>query len=318
MLQGEFVSSQVSTTNSEERLRELIGSGLECNRPLAPLTSYQTGGPARFFVTARNGEEIAAAIRSARTAGIPFFLIGGGSNLLVSDEGYDGLVIKVDVAGLRRIDQLTIESGAGEELMALVKFATQEGLSGLEFAAGIWGSVGGAIYGNAGAFGGEISQPLISLILVDSEGVLRTESPDYCRFRYRDSFLKVTREVVVSARFRLTASTPELIDQKVREILALRETKHPSALTAGCFFKNIPDPTQPYGKMPAGKLLEEAGAKELAVGGAKVFPKHANIIINSGTATSREIRRLADLMKSRVKEQFGIELQEEVQQLGRF
>lgn len=312
------MTTHLSTAGIEEQLRDLLGGQLECNRPLAPLTSYQTGGPARFFVTARSGQEISSAISAARKLHVPFFLIGGGSNLLISDSGYDGLVIKIDVMGLRRIDDSTIESGAGEELMALVNFATKEGLTGLEFAAGIWGSVGGAIYGNAGAFGGEVGQIVTSLVIVDGEGNLQTVSPDYCRFKYRDSYLKITREVVVSAQFRLAQSTSGVIQTKIDEILAQRETKHPSALTAGCFFKNIPDPSEPYGKLPAGRLLEQAGAKELAVGGAKVFPKHANIIINAGTATSQEIRQLANLMKQKVKERFGIELQEEVQQLGRF
>ncbi len=299
-------------------LMAAFGPNLEFNRELSSLSSYRTGGNARYFVAATEPSEIVRATKAARQLGIPFFVMGGGSNLLISDAGFAGLIIKVDVSGIKCIDDLTIECGAGEDLMALVDFATANGLTGLEFAAGIWGSVGGAIYGNAGAFGGEIGQKMTQAVIVDSEGNLKTVEPSYCRFGYRDSYLKVSREVVVNAQFRMEKADPAAIQQKVKDILAQRETKHPSELTAGCFFKNIPDAREPYGKLPAGRLLEQAGAKDLQVGGAKVFERHANIIVNTGNATSKDIRRLADMMKQKVKDRFGVDLQEEVQQLGTF
>jgi UDP-N-acetylmuramate dehydrogenase len=283
------------------------------------LTSYKTGGRAKYFFSAQSGSEVTRAIEAARKLQIPYFVLGGGTNLLVSDAGYDGLVIKVDVTGIRLIEDTLIECGAGEELMALVDFATQYSLTGMEFAAGIWGSVGGAVYGNAGAFGGEIGNVIESVRLVEHSGKLKQVSPDYCKFAYRDSYLKVTHEVVVDIRLRLAQAEREVIAAKVTDILAQRDGKHPNdGMSAGCFFKNIPDPREKYGKLPAGRLLEEIGAKQLQVGGAKVFERHANIIVNSGTATSRDIRELADILKARVKERFGIELQEEVQQLGTF
>lgn len=295
-----------------------FGPNLEFGKDLSAMTSYRTGGRAKYYIAATNADEIARGTQVARRLGIPFYVIGGGSNLLISDAGFDGLIIKVDVTGLRLADPTTIECGAGEELSALVDFATQNGLTGLEFAAGIWGSVGGAIYGNAGAFGGEIGPILRSAIIVSTEGVVKEVNPDYCRFAYRDSYLKETHEVVVTAKFELAKGEKSAVESRVREILASREQKHPSELTAGCFFKNIPDPKEPYGKLPAGRLLEQIGAKELSVGGARVYEKHANIIINTGRATSQDIRKLADIMKQRVKDRFGIELQEEVQQLGTF
>lgn len=295
-----------------------FGPNLEFNKELSSLTSYRTGGRARYFFSAVRADEIVRATRAARNLALPFFVMGGGSNLLISDAGFDGLIIKVDVKGISLTDDQTIECGAGEDLMTLVEFASEHALTGLEFAAGIWGSVGGAIYGNAGAFGGEIGQVMTQAVIVDSAGNLKTIGPDYCQFGYRDSYLKTSREVVVSARFAMTPTHATTVKQKVRDILALRETKHPSELTAGCFFKNIPDAREPHGKLPAGKLLEKVGVKELQVGGAKVFEKHANIIVNTGSATSQDIRKLADIMKKRVKDQFGIELQEEVQQLGTF
>ena len=296
-----------------------FGRNLEFARDLAPLTSYRTGGRAKYFYSCRSGSEVTRAIESARRLRIPYFVLGGGTNLLVSDEGYDGLVIKVDVIGLRVIDGETIEVGAGEELMALVDFATANSLTGMEFAAGIWGSVGGAIYGNAGAFGGEVGSVIESIRLVDHDGTLKTVGPDYCKFAYRDSYLKVTHEVVVDARIKLAKGEQTAIAAKVKDIMSQRDGKHPNdGLSAGCFFKNIPDAREKYGKLPAGRLLDDIGAKQLTVGGARVFERHANIIVNSGTATSRDIRTLADILKARVKEKFGIELQEEVQQLGKF
>lgn len=300
-----------------EELRAAFGPGLRFDYPLAPLTSYKTGGPARYFISAGSADDIVHAVAAARRLGIPYFLIGGGSNLLVSDNGFDGLIIKVDVRGIHLIGRDEIDCGAGEELMALVKFAADHALTGLEFAAGIWGSVGGALYGNAGAFGGEIGSIVKTLTLVDVAGKVKDVGPEYCRFAYRDSFLKKTREVVARARFSLQSGDQAAIRARVNEILQLRDGKHPNTgMSAGCFFKNIPDPSQPFGKLPAGKLLEEAGAKQLHVGKAKVFEKHANIIVNTGGATSREIRELADMMKQRVRDRFHIELEEEVIQVG--
>lgn len=300
-------------------LIRVLGPNLEFARELAPLTSYRTGGRARYFVSAESAHELAHAISGARQLSLPFFVIGGGSNLLVSDDGYDGLIIKVDVRGIGLVEPSLVECGAGEDLMALVDFATAHSLTGIEFLAGIWGSVGGAIYGNAGAFGGEIGNVITQVTLVDRQGNIREADHAYCRFGYRDSFLKETHEVVINARMKLAPGDQRAISGKVNEILALRHDKHPNdGLSAGCFFKNIPDPKEKYGKLPAGRLLEQVGAKTMSVGGARVFERHANIIVNSGNATSRDIRQLADLLKQKVKDRFGIELQEEVQQLGSF
>jgi UDP-N-acetylmuramate dehydrogenase len=296
-----------------------FGPNLEFAKELSGFTSYRTGGRARYFVSATTEREVSKAVAAAKSLHLPYFLLGGGTNVLVSDSGFDGVVIKVDIVGLRLISETEIDCGAGVSLMDLVNFATDNGLTGLEFAAGIWGTVGGAIYGNAGAFGGEIGSVIKSLDLVDLDGKEKTVQPDYCRFGYRDSYLKVSREVVLKAVFQLSKGDPQAIREKVEEILALREGKHPNTgMSAGCFFKNVPDASQPYGKLAAGKLLDEAGVKGLHVGGARVFDKHANIIVNTGDATSRDIRQLADIMKQKVLDRFGITLEEEVIQIGTF
>ena len=309
---------KVSKDWSSAKLIEAFGADLEFSRELASLTSYETGGPARYFLVARSSDEVVRAIKGAARLEIPFFVIGGGSNLLVSDSGFDGLVIKLEIMGLRRVDSNLVEVGGGEQLFDLVNFATEQELTGLEFAAGIWGSVGGAIYGNAGAFGGEVGQALEKATLVDANGSVKTVMREYLKFDYRHSYLKETKEIVAQAYFRLVPGDGTAIEAEVNRILSHRAERHPDRRTAGCFFRNIPDATQEHGKLPAGKLLEEVGAKDLCVGGARVFAKHANIIVNSGGATSKDIRQLADILKQRVWDRFGIALQEEVQQLGSF
>jgi len=302
-----------------ERMAEQFGDRLEHHVALSQFTSFRTGGNARYFVRCTSAEQLVEALKLASTLEIDTFLLGGGSNLLVSDSGFDGLVIKVDIRGLSQPEPKLIESGAGEDLMALVDFASECSLTGLEFAAGIWGSVGGAIYGNAGAYGGQIGNVVKDLTLIDRGGSMRTVDSDYCQFGYRDSHLKRSGEIVSTVRFALTAGNRDEIVSKVNEIVAIREAKFPpEGLSAGCFFKNIPDPTQPHGKLPAGKLLEEAGAKELSVGGAVVYRGHANVILNSGSATSQDIAELADILKKKVLEKFGIMLEEEVIRIGHF
>ena len=204
-------------------------------------------------------------------------------------------------------------------MMDLVNFSADNALTGLEFASGIFGLVGGAIYGNAGAYGGEIADIIKEITLVDMDGNIKKVDANYCEFGYRDSLLKKSNEVVIDALFELSAGEKTDIRSKIDEIIAIRAKKHPvEGKCAGSFFKNIPDPREKYGKLPAGRLLEQAGCKGLKVGGAQVFEKHANIIVNRGDATSSDIRKLADIMKERVSEKFGILLEEEVIQIGQF
>lgn len=296
-----------------------FGDGLEFDRPLAPFTTFGTGGPARLFLEAKSTGQMTKAVAAANRLNLNYLVIGGGSNLLVSDSGYDGLVIKAGIGGLKLKGDTEIACGAGEDLMALVEFAVDNSLSGLEFAAGIWGSVGGAVFGNAGAYGGDISQVLSEATLVDSEGRVKRVDSEYLRFGYRDSYLKTSGEIVVEACFRLHKKESSQIRNKVDAILLEREAKFPSDdKCAGCIFKNIPDADAEHGKIAAGKLLDAVGAKSMSVGGARVSERHANIIVNGGSATSKDIRRLADKLKDKVFEKYGIMLQEEVIQIGEF
>jgi UDP-N-acetylmuramate dehydrogenase len=301
------------------QMEKAFGPELEFDKELSRFTTFKTGGPARYFFKVKSAESASNSIKTARQLQIPFFLVGGGSNLLISDLGFEGLILKVDVKGLKLIDSTEILSGAGEDLMSLVDFSADNSLTGLEFASGIFGSVGGAIYGNAGAYGGEIGNIVKEITLVEQDGNIKKVDAKYCEFEYRGSLLKQTKEVVIDTLFELSQGEKTEIKANISEILAIREKKHPvGGNSAGSFFKNIPDPKEKHGKLPAGKLLEEVGCKGLKVGGAQVFEKHANIIVNAGGATSSDIRKLADIMKQRVSEKFGIILEEEVIQVGRF
>jgi len=313
----EQLSVKPEITNRQ--MLEAFGPELEFDKQLGKFTTFKTGGPAKYFLKVRSADDASNAVRTAKKLNIPFYLIGGGSNLLISDYGIDGLVVKVDVRGLKTVNETDILCGAGEDLMALINFAADKSLTGLEFASGIWGTVGGAIFGNAGAYGGEIKDVTKEITLVDTTGKIKKVDREYCEFTYRSSNLKLSKEIVIDTYFELKKGDKKKIREKIDEILYIRSTKHPvEGNSAGSFFKNIPDQTQPYGKLPAGKLLDEVGCKGLSVGGAKVYEKHANIIVNAGQATSTDIRNLADIMKQRVLDKFAILLEEEVIQLGQF
>ncbi len=288
------------------------------SQSLSAFTTFGTGGDADLFIDVNDAESLASALKLAYELDLPHYVIGGGSNLLIGDRGYRGLIIRNSITG-REVKGSEISLGGGESLDSVVDLATESSLTGLEFAAGIWGTVGGAVYGNAGAFGSQVGSILKWADLIDNKGNMRTEQRDYFQFAYRHSILKTTGEIVARVCFGLSSGDRHEIKRRTDEIRQLRCRKHPvNPCSAGCFFKNIEDASQPNGKLPAGKLLEEVGAKELRVGGAAVFPEHANIIVNTGTASSQDIRKLADILKEKVKKRFQIELEEEIISLGEF
>lgn len=293
---------------------DLVRSGVS----LKDYCSFRVGGPADLFAAVPDKESLTKLIRFCVGLNVPYVVIGDGTNLLISDSGFRGLVIKNEISGME-VDGQRIRAGAGEEFMNLVNSASENSLTGLEFAAGIWGSVGGAIFGNAGAYGSEICDVLTEVELVDRQGNIRTERVEYFEFEYRGSKLKESGETVVSAVVELSPGDGEQIQSRVNEILAIRAQKHPRIPnSAGSFFKNILDPSQPHGKLAAGKILDDVGAKKISHGGAKVFEKHANILINSGNATAQDIRHLADILKEKALKESGIALTEEVISIGDF
>ncbi len=282
------------------------------DHPLASHTTLRIGGPADRFVCVEDASLLAELLGAAREMGIPSFLLGGGSNLLIDDAGIRGLVIQVGLRE-RSYDGSRIRVEAGFGFHDLIVESVDRDCSGLEFAAGIPGTVGGAVWGNAGCYGQAIGDFMVEGRWIDPRGRISTVAPDAFGFSYRDSELKRNGCVLVDILLELEPGDRARSQSIIDENLGLRHRKHPqSEPCAGSYFKNVPPPDPDARRIPAGKLLEEVGAKDLRVGGAAVFAKHANIIINAGDATAGEVLALAAEMKRRVHERFGVLLEEEV------
>jgi len=277
--------------------------------PIAPYTTFGIGGLADVLVEVYTETALQQVVREAVATGMRWLLIGGGSNLLVSDAGFRGVVIVNKIEHLFLRDTHMI-AGAGCDFGEAVELAREHALSGLEFAIDIPGTVGGAVRGNAGAFGRSVADVLTRIRLLEGTE-LRDRTPAELGFAYRHSNLKQNTNIVVEAEFALTPGNRAEMDRIMGQHAAQRARREEKGLhTAGCFFKN---PVLPDGsKIAAGQLLEAAGAKEIRDGGAGVHAFHANYIVNRGGASSREVLRVAREMKRRVQEANGITLEEEV------
>jgi UDP-N-acetylmuramate dehydrogenase len=277
--------------------------------PIAPYTTFGIGGPADVLVEVYTEQALQKVVAEAATGGMRWLLIGGGSNLLVGDTGFRGVVIVNKIDHLR-VDGNRITAGAGADLGEVVEAARQRSLSGLEFAIDIPGTVGGAIRGNAGAFGRSVGDVATRIRLLEGT-TLVDRKPSELGFAYRHSALKTNTNIVVETEFTLQPGDRAEMDRIMGQHAAQRARRHEKGLhTAGCFFKN---PVLPDGsKIAAGQLLEAAGAKEIRDGGAGVHAFHANYIVNKDHATAHEVLRVAREMKRRVEEANGITLEEEV------
>ena len=289
----------------------IVRSGAVVKRgaPIAPYTTFGIGGPADVLIEVYMEQALQRVVAEALADGVRWLLIGGGSNLLVGDTGYRGAVIvnKIDhvrVAGNR------IVAGAGADLGEVVEAARRNSLSGLEFAIDIPGTVGGAIRGNAGAFGRAMADVATRIRLLEG-ATLIDRAPADLGFAYRHSNLKTNTNIVVETEYTLRPGDRAEMDRIMGQHAAQRARRHEKGLhTAGCFFKN---PVLPDGsKIAAGQLLESAGAKEIRAGSAGVHAFHANYIVNKGGATASEVLHVAREMKRRVEEANGITLEEEV------
>jgi UDP-N-acetylmuramate dehydrogenase len=292
------------------------------------LTTLRLGGKAKYFVEVRTEKELIESLKYAKEKKLPSFVMGEGSNLVPADEGFNGLVIKVRIGGVR-IKGRTAEVGAGENLFSFIWALNTRGLAGLERMAGIPGTVGGALYGNAGAYGQEIKDCVKKVRVFDGNKV-REISKKSARFSYRSSFFKKKAWIILGATFELTPKNPKLLKKTSSEIVALREKKYPPGLRCpGSFFKNIvlaqltekerkqlvklvPPEKVLYGKIPAGYLLEEVGAKGIRRGRIHIANHHGNLFYNSSGGTSVDISELAQVLKKKVKRKFGVLLEEEV------
>lgn len=290
-----------------------IGKPLQKSISLRDYSNFKIGGKADYFFDASSVIELVVSVSLAREYSFPYYIIGGGYNLLFDDGGFRGIIIKNSVKGVRRQERKTeIQTFAGTSLSHLIQFTIKEGLSGLEFLAGIPGTIGGAIFGNAGAFKQSTGDYLKEAELLDREGEQITVKRDYFKFSYRQSILKKKHDVLLSATFKLINGEKEKIKARIEENLEKREKKHPpqDIACAGSYFKNL---VLPDGKIaPAATFLEKVGAKHLTKGGASVYPGHSNFIITQEGASARDVIDLAQELKERVKERFNIELEEEV------
>lgn len=289
---------------------------------LSAYTTFKLGGPCRGLVTCTNRRELVQALRDLNEVGESFTLMGGGSNLLVSDAGLDQMVVRYcseKAMVVREGNLLAVQ--ASTSLDDLVQYSLQEGLDGLVACSGIPGTVGGAIAGNAGAFGEQIGDHLFSATLVDRAGNEWEVNRDDLEFDYRSSKLQRTDAYVAAARFRLKPGQRERLRAQRQEILQLRASKHPDwkrTPTAGSFFKNIEPTSKAERRQAAGWFLEQAGAKALSVGGAHPFEKHANIIVADIGCTAADVYALSEQMAALVKARFGFSLHREVRLLGTF
>ncbi len=308
--------------------------GLAAGEPLANYTTFKLGGPAEYLYRARCKEDVLLAVKTAKEMDIPYFVLGGGSNLLVSDMGFEGLVIKLEMKDFR-VEGVDIIAEAGANLMDVVKASAEEGLSGLEFAAGIYGTVGGAVRGNAGAFGGSMSD-VVEKAVVLSGGQVIEYNRDQLGFVYRESIFKLenNHDIILEVHLALQKGDSKESEKLIKKYLDYRKEKQPlECPSAGCIFKNIEAAKEVlselkpkvkekvlrhivHDKIPAAYLIELSGCKGIRVGGSEVSAKHANFVVNRNNATANDVYKLIQEVKKCVLERTGIGLEEEVMYLG--
>ncbi|MGE3178041.1 MAG: UDP-N-acetylmuramate dehydrogenase [Vicinamibacterales bacterium] len=307
-----------------EALRDAFGPArVHEQAPLAPFTTFRVGGPADVLLETRSSDEIVRALGIARDHGQPVTLLGGGSNVLVSDAGVRGLVIRPRGGAVHELDEQHVRADAAVTINGLVRWTILHGLAGLESWAGTPGTVGGAIVGNA-HFSGRLIGDLVSEVrLVDREGRVVVDVPaERMQFGYDRSRIQASGEILLSATFRVSRVEGAALRDRARASLAYRKRTQPlDAPSAGCIFRN-PEPgldAVPEGiPWSAGALVDRAGLKGAAIGGARVSPAHANFIVNDGGATAADVRALIERCRLEVRRQFGVELREEIVYLGAF
>lgn len=291
--------------------------------PLAPMTTFRVGGPAEWLIETRTSGEVVAALGLAARAGVSVTMLGGGSNVLVADAGVRGLVIRPRGGEIAQEDAEHVRADAAVTINGLVRWTINHGCAGLEAWAGTPGTVGGAVFGNA-HFGGRLIGDLITEVrLASRDGIVRGVPRSEMAFGYDRSRLQDSGEVLLSATFAASRGEPAVLRRTARESLAFRKRTQPlESPSAGCIFQN-PDRARgdavPEGiPWSAGALVDRAGLKGAAIGGARVAPAHGNFIVNDGSATAADIRRLIDRCRDDVRRQFGVELRDEIVFMGDF
>jgi UDP-N-acetylmuramate dehydrogenase len=294
----------------EQDLKAVLGERVRAREPLATFTSFHIGGPADLMVEVESESELSGALAAAYEHSVPAFCLGAGTNLLVSDRGIRGLVVRLGAAFRTiEIDGAHVSAGAAAEFGVMVETVVARGLAGLEFGEGIPGTVGGGLVMNAGAFGGEIAKVVRPVHGVARDGQRLSLTNEQVKFAYRRTDLP-PGVIITRVEFDLTHSDGDALIAKVAELKAKRSSRQPRGVpNAGSIFKNPP------GNF-AGRLLENCGLKGHRVGGAAFSEQHANFIINLGDAQAAEVKALIDLARSRVKEATGVWLEPEVKLVG--
>jgi UDP-N-acetylmuramate dehydrogenase len=296
------------TTTLMEIKRGLRGTARE-NEPLAPHTTWGIGGPAALWAEPVDRDDLRQLVRSCAAMGVPFFVMGAGSNVLINDAGFPGVVVSLCRLAQVRLSGTRVAAGAGLSLRTLVRETMTAGLSGLECVCGVPGTVGGALATNAGAKGRAISDTVETIDILAADGVITAQPRAACTFGYRVSSVKKAG-VVCAAEFQLDPREAAAIKQTLRMSMRERKAKQPSAArTAGSVFKNPVNDA-------AGRLIEASGCKGWTEGGAVVSEKHANFIVNRGRARAQDVRTLMERVRAQVARVTGVELEPEVELVG--
>ena len=283
------------------------------NEPMRKHTTFRIGGPADFYLCPHSAKEIQKTVAICREEELPYFILGNGSNLLVSDQGYRGVVIQLwkNVSDIL-VEGCRIRAKAGASLAKIAGEALDEGLTGMEFAAGIPGTLGGAVVMNAGAYGGEMKDILQEALVMDEQGEIFTLKKEELHLGYRTSIIKEKGYIVLAAALELKPGDRKEIKEKMDELKQRRVEKQPLDMpSAGSTFK------RPEGYF-AGKLIMDAGLRGFSVGGAQISEKHCGFVVNTGKATANDVLTLIREVQKRVRDKFGVELETEVKFLGEF
>ena len=287
------------------------GINVYTNESMKKHTTFRIGGNADYFLIPENTSELQSAIKICRANNIPYFILGNGSNILVSDKGIEGAVISTEKLNTIEVYEDTIYAQAGAKLSKTASIAAENSLSGFETLSGIPGTVGGAVFMNAGAYGGEIKDVALEVYAIDENGNEKTFSNSECNFGYRSSVFSSGEYIITGAKFRLRTKDKDEITAQMRDYAERRRDRQPLSFpSAGSTFK------RPEGYF-AGKLIQDSGLQGFAIGGAAVSEKHCGFVVNTGNATCSDVVNLIDYIKKCVYEKFGVMLHEEVRIIGR-
>ena len=302
-LQAERVLSDLKKVIPEENIK--------INEPMSKHTSFKTGGPAEIYIIGKTLEQIQEVLKYSNQNNIQLYIIGNGSNLLVSDEGIKGIVLKIAVDNIETLESdfgVLVKAGAGVKIMALAQILKKDGITGFEELAGIPGTMGGANYMNAGAYGKELKDIIVSTKAINKEtGKIETLKIKEQELKYRNSIFKNRKYIIIETMLNLQKGIPEEIERKMSNFLNQRKEKQPIEYpSAGSTFKRGE-------KFITAKLIDECGLKGYQIGGAQISEKHAGFIINKNNATSKDILDLIKYTKKKVFEKFGVQIEEEVE-----